>query len=668
MTLKSGLATKLLRTAFGIYLFFAILITLFQLILEFGHEENLVNKEINDLLKTFKPYIARALWEVDFPHVESAMKGIIKHESVIGVYIEDDEHEPLPALGIIQNDKGEIDQENMNDKMIPHFPMINKMLYSYHFTLHYSDEHNENEIVGYGKIFSSATIVLNRVKYSLILTVINAVIKTSLLWIIFFFSIRFFVSNPLKKLTQTIETFDPEKMETLANEFKLSKTLATSNDELALFIKQFDKMRQAIIKKDFQLTETNKHLENIVSGRTKELKKTCDQLESALQIKGEFLANMSHEIRTPMNGINGMITLLMESEGLTPVQREYTELAKESIDSLLRIINDILDFSKIEAGKLDVEHIEFDLYHLLNSIQKMFSFKIKTKQLDFIWSIDQKLPPKVCGDAIRLKQIIINLIENAIKFTDKGYVKVEIALLNENPVSATIQFSVQDTGIGISEEDQQNLFQSFTQADSSITRKYGGTGLGLTISKQLAKLMNGRIEVESNKGQGSQFKLICNFLKSHTSKEESTGISKPIIQSPITPGQKKKLKILLAEDNPINQAVAKAILKNHGFDANIVVNGHGVLKELKQTPYDIILMDIQMPELDGIETTKLIRENHDKKIASIPIVALTAHSIKGDRERFLSAGINDYISKPIQPEELIKVLEKYLTQKLQSTS
>jgi signal transduction histidine kinase/CheY-like chemotaxis protein len=406
------------------------------------------------------------------------------------------------------------------------------------------------------------------------------------------------------------------------------------------------------------------NLEELLRVEVAERRRAEDSALAASDAKSQFLANMSHEIRTPMNGILGMASLILDSGDLAPAQRENLELVRSSAQSLLLVLNDILDFSKIEAGKLSLECIEFNPRLLVLDLVRLMGLRAEQKGLRLAYEIKPGVPMNVVGDPGRLRQVLLNLLSNAVKFTETGEVSLQVEPLGlslENEV--LLRFSVTDSGIGIPAERQAAIFQPFYQADHSITRRFGGTGLGLAIASELVGLMGGQLNVQSD-GQGSVFSFQVRFGVSEDQTQAIAQLAKAVAQSgsgrtvELVRVVKKprsvtrSLRVLVAEDNPVNQLVVTRLMEKQGHTVTVAASGEQAIAALDRDTFDVILMDIHMPEVDGIQATRMIRASEQETGRHIPIIAVTAFAMKGDAEKCLEAGMDAYISKPIKASEL----------------
>lgn len=420
-------------------------------------------------------------------------------------------------------------------------------------------------------------------------------------------------------------------------------------------LKTFEKMKEEI----FQQTTFNK-LRNLQTRQQVELAhKEKEVAERTAQLKQQFMANMSHEIRTPMNAIVGM-TRLLQSKNPLPEQMRYLSAIQQSADNLLVIINDILDLSKIEAGKIVIEQTDFTLREVVNSVRDMLLLKAEEKNLSFRLNIDDSIPNRVVGDPTRINQILINLAGNALKFTEKGFVEIKVTCQKTSEKKHLIQFDVIDTGIGIAADYVGKIFDSFTQAGTDVARKFGGTGLGLTISKQLTELMGGDIKVTSEIGVGTTFTVVLPLKESEVQTE---AVNNSVVDEQ-TMLKLNKVKLLLVEDNEFNRMVAEDTLKEliPGVIIDIAVNGQEAVNRVQQESYDVLLMDIQMPVMDGVTATRTIRTTLAPPACNVKIIAMTANVLQEDVQLYFDAGMNAYVSKPFHTDELLLKMAGVLEQ------
>jgi len=388
----------------------------------------------------------------------------------------------------------------------------------------------------------------------------------------------------------------------------------------------------------------------------KELHKAKEIAEAASKTKSEFLANMSHEIRTPMNGVLGTLQL-MQGTDLTESQKQFVSIAYNSGESLLSLLNDILDFSKIEAGKLDLEIIPFGLHNLCKELIILLKQKAAEREVVLETEIDSEIPNIIKGDPVRIRQILINLMTNAIKFTEKGAVTLKASVLEKTEKTVRLRIEVVDTGIGIEERSQRKLFNSFTQADGSTTRKYGGTGLGLAIVRQLVTMMRGRLGVESEVGKGSCFWVEVVFEIADIVMEETQRAVVEINETLVG-------HVLLVEDNPVNQIVATKMLEKAGLTFEVANNGEQAMQRLSaEHNFDLVLMDCQMPVMDGYEAAQALRKKEQENaLDRLPVIAMTANAMEGDKEKCFAAGMDDYVSKPVNQQALKETLARWLNE------
>jgi signal transduction histidine kinase len=469
------------------------------------------------------------------------------------------------------------------------------------------------------------------------------------------FTIRL-LARPLSQLQAGITSARNGKLEPI----QVSKT----GDEVEFLGESFNGMIAALAVSKMALLEQQGLLEKRIKERTDQMEEAMRTAQAASHAKSEFLANMSHELRTPMNGVIGMLDIALDRD-LNPELAEQLQTAQRCAYSLLSLLNDILDLSKIEAGKMTLEKLPFDLRVLVADCIKAHEPKAAENSVSLSAEVSPEVPRQIAGDPLRVRQIIANLVSNAVKFTEHGSVVVRVGGEFTQPVKQPSQFTlritVQDSGTGIPADKLLSVFDKFTQADGSVSRRFGGTGLGLAITRSLVELHGGEIQVQSELGRGSTFTVT---LKCEADTAVGTAprahVQEQVSSVPGASGSPAR--ILVVEDNQVNQKVVTAVLRKRGFSIELANDGQEALTKLdKSAAFDLILMDVQMPVLDGLEATRLIRK--ESRWNGLPIIAMTAHAMNGDKERCLEAGMNGYISKPVHPSLLLSTVDEFLLQK-----
>ena len=449
---------------------------------------------------------------------------------------------------------------------------------------------------------------------------------------------------------------------------KLSSLLVSQNNIETEFALKTKEGKDFFVEVNSQMQEYLGQLIRVVVIRDiTQLKKDEEEIlvakkvaEDAQHAEEQFLAKMSHEIRTPMNGIIGLTDILLK-EPTSHEQEEYLRLIKQSADNLLVIINDILDLSKIRSGKIQFEIIDINIREMMRAIFMATNIKAVEKNLEYNFSVDTQIPAIVRGDRVRLNQILLNLISNAVKFTEKGRVHYSVELISKENGKIFIQFKVEDSGIGIPEKEQLKIFESYRQASADTTRKFGGTGLGLPIVKQLVELQGGEIHINSKSGEGSTFYFTLPFELNEIAEETTEEkISSKEKNQPEIETEKNGINILLVDDNFINRLLVIHLLDDKGYTVIEAENGYQAIEKLKEEDIDLVLMDISMPDLDGLEATRIIRKMDEAYLRKVPIIAMTAHAFQEQINEALDSGMNDYLSKPFKPEELFQKITNQL--------
>ncbi len=645
--LRNSIAGKLLFTVFSIYFIVAVTLTISHMLAEYYQAKDKILVNLEMFLKTFEKGLAVAYWDADVDQIQTILEGVVEIPFVVGIYIEDRTGNKLGALGKIVNRKGEYVISGENEELAP-LEAGESDFFGHQFSLIYTGE-GKKIVLGKGKIYSSSKIVFQQVKNGFIIIIINAILKTLALWLIFLFISRRVLNRPLSILTSAALQTDFNDQE-----YQIIDVKTSGRNELKILEEAFNTMRNKIVEDRETLKRINFNLESLVNERTLELTRAKNEAEIANKAKSEFLANMSHELRTPLNAVTGFSELLT-SIVTDKKQKSYLNSIKTAGRSLLTLINDILDLSKIEAGKIELERSSVSLKSIFEEIEQIFTMKLAEKNIDFIVSLDQDLPGKLFLDETRVRQILLNLVGNAIKFTEDGHIKLSATISSLQEKQVDLMISVEDTGIGIAEEDQTRIFDVFTQQTGQHLKKYGGTGLGLTITKRLTGLMNGQIKVESSKGVGSTFKIIL----------KSVGISSMEVaaieneENNINDIQFDKASVLVVDDIKSNRDLLCELLKKLNLECTTAEDGQTAVMLAEEIKPDLVIMDIRMPVMDGYQANQKLKEN--PKTVDIPVIALTASVMHTDKLQAAESGFESFLTKPIKIKKFLKVLSKYLT-------
>jgi len=653
-----SISRQLMFIVFSLYCMVAVTVTIIHMVKEYYHTQTTIKNELQSYEKIFGPILSKALWDLDRDRINEVVMGMSQVPIIVGIKVERIQGDSLITIektGLFEGKSA--NTKNGASNKTHNLDNSFDDLFSYRFPVSFEFLNNKKKL-GYVTLYSNSTVILNRVQLGFFFLIINAIIKGVALWLIFLWVSKYILLKPLRRLTYTISDLN---FDNLSN-FKINLKTPQDN-ELTVIENAVTTMVRELDSAKHEVLEFNKRLEDEVNLRTRELVKAKIFAEKSANAKSEFLAKMSHEIRTPMNGVLGMLHLILK-DNLSNSQKEKTLVAQSSAQSLLNLINDILDFSKIDANKLELEIIDFDLHQLISNVAESFAHQAEEKELEIHLELAGVKQHWVKGDPSRIRQILSNLISNAIKFTPQGFILIKAKLTQDKAGHHIFTCIVQDSGIGIPEDKVDSLFNSFTQGDASTTRQYGGTGLGLTIVKKLCELMHGNISIESKEGSGSQFECTLSLGRSNVITPVIT-IKEDVSSNESTIEWPPNSRILMVEDNHINQLVAKNLLEVMGLDYAIANDGLEALEVLNQAselpPFSLILMDCQMPKMDGYQATKEIREGHaGDYYKNTTIIALTANAMKGDREKCLKQGMNDYLAKPIDPDSFQKILKKWL--------
>ena len=631
--LAKDLAVKLL----GAYLVVALAVAGIQLVLRYGEERKAVVENLQLLAKTFSPGLEAAIWDFQASLTQNQVDGIGTNPYAVQVELVGPTGEALGSWK--RPGSHDVDTDLVVTQRLYHDP-----------------DSDKRRLIGVLTIWSNQEVMTERLyvglRDSLLVLLLVLMALVFLVWTY----TRAVIALPLTRFSSQVKALGgvQTKQRTIdLGQVRIAE-IQTLQDGFNNLLVQIDESQQ-------QIRQANLELEQRVEERTKQLVQAKVAAEEASRVKGDFLANMSHEIRTPMNSIIGFSDLLAALP-MGQEQKDYVDTIRGSAGSLLGIINDILDFSKIESGKMEFESIPFSLSELVAEVTRSAKLRADRKGIDFRCTIESGAPELLLGDPLRTQQVLRNLAGNAVKFTKEGGVELLVRCETEGRLKR-IRFYVQDTGIGLSQEDQVKVFQAFSQVDTSITRRFGGTGLGLSISNDLARLMGGRIGVRSELGRGSIFWLDLPLTTpQQVTVVDSTASTNPSPAEPPVPAKPlADSQLLLVDDNSLNLLVARKILEKAGAQVTTAADGQEAVAKAEAGDFDLVLMDVQMPIMDGYEATAALRSQ--ARFGTLPIIAVTAHAMASAREDCLRAGMSDYLTKPLDGKTMINTVAQWLRPK-----
>lgn len=641
-----SLAAKLLRVVLGIYLSLAVLVTIGQLFLEYRNEKRRLTVEINSAAQTFGPILSQALWNVDDEQTRSALAGVLGiNYDVLQVQLLDPDGKLIHQLQSASPQTSPVQYLPFLRKD-PGSPLYEQ--FNFGFDLTYNSQYTGEQKVGSLVLSSDSHVVLNRAAHTFLITIISAVFKTALLWLIFYFIMRRMVDKPLTQVTRAMTQLNPNSKED-ASHLTIDPELLSRDDELGAMTQTFKEMEMALHERNRTLHEYQTHLEEKIKERTL-------QLEMASQAKTDFLAAMSHEIRTPMNGVIGM-TQLLAGMPLNERQMKYVKVIQNSSESLIEIINGILDHLKIDAGKMELESTDFSLESLFDDCIALFTHRSKESNITITPVFKPDCPTWVAGDPTRLRQIIINLLGNAFKFTREGEIVLQAQQMElRTDGTSLIRISVKDTGIGIEAEKQRLLFTPFNQADTSTTRRYGGTGLGLSICKRLTEIMGGSIGVISEVGHGSTFwiQIPLQVVTAPVQELDEKGGAQSL--------QGKRL--LIVDDHPTFCEITMEVAENCGMVTTVLTEGANVIATLEsvleaQQAFDLVIIDIALPDMSGLNLAQKITSHFQADAPRLLLVS--AYQDFPTSTILKQVGASLFLEKPITNRELRRALIQSLS-------